>query len=301
MRRQGSNKEKVEVERLAEMAKRGDKESLISLCQAIASDVLFRTTYLLRNTMDAEDAAQEILIRVCERIHGLKDPKAFRGWLNVIIENEIKRYLSKNAKHTSVIDLDEYLETELEDDDNFLPDDYAIRKEDRNVVMDIINSLPARQREVIFRYYYEGLSVNETAEVMEVTQSAVSHYLKLAKAKIQEEVQKQSEKTGTLNALTLLPIGGLLANIFHHEATQISLFGDSLVSNIVSEEIHSGTNIASRVMTKIQRFKVAIIIVASTVIVIVSILFVGGVFSKVKNPKLPLNTQGQIVFIGSDN
>ena len=89
--------EKDDLAYLAKKAKQGDREALSSLCKAITKNVLFRTSFKL-NQMDAEDAAQNVLLAVCTKIHHLKEPKAFGAWLNSIIVNEIRRYSSNNAK-----------------------------------------------------------------------------------------------------------------------------------------------------------------------------------------------------------
>ena len=69
--------EQLAIEALASKASRGDREALLSLCRAIAKNILFRVSCKVSNRMDAEDTAQEILIRVCANIHSLKDPEAF--------------------------------------------------------------------------------------------------------------------------------------------------------------------------------------------------------------------------------
>ena len=58
-----------EIERMVEKAMHGNRIALAELCQTIARGVLFRLSYKLKNRADAEDATQEVLIRVCESIH----------------------------------------------------------------------------------------------------------------------------------------------------------------------------------------------------------------------------------------
>ena len=142
--------EKDSLSRLIGHAQNGNREALKNLCESIAKSVFFHVSFSIRNQMDAEDVTQEILIRVCENLHNLKDTKAFSGWLNSIILNEIRRHIAKNAKHSAVINLEEYFEAGIEDDDEeFIPEDYAIREEDRKVVMEIVRNLPERQLEAV--------------------------------------------------------------------------------------------------------------------------------------------------------
>ena len=182
---------RAELETLVERATQGDKKALCELCEEIAKGVLFQATHILGNQSNGEDVAQEVLLRVCESIRSLRNPKAFKGWLARIIINEKNRYLAKNSKQTSVLNIDDYLENILEDKEDFLPHECAENKEMRKVVMEVISSLPIRQREAVMLHYYDGLSVTEVAEVMEVTTQSVSKSLAIARQKLRREFENQ--------------------------------------------------------------------------------------------------------------
>jgi RNA polymerase sigma factor (sigma-70 family) len=213
--------DKAELERLVRLAMSGDRAGLMAVCEAIAGGVLFRVSCRLRNRMDAEDAAQEILIRVCAKLGELNDARAFGGWLNSIIVNEVSRYAARSAKRAEVFNIADYLEAEEDEDTEPLPDEYAIREEDRRTVMEIVKQLPDRQLEAVMLRYYEGMSVTETAEAMGVSQSSVSHYLAAAREKIKNELQRLEKKAGALYGAALLPVGGLLARVLEQEAARM--------------------------------------------------------------------------------
>ena len=50
-------------------------------------------------------------------------------------------------------------------------------------------NLPGKLREVILLYYYRGLTMTETAEVLGITQPAVTSRLKRAKDKLKTELK----------------------------------------------------------------------------------------------------------------
>ena len=215
----GTSKSKIES--LVRRASRGNREALLSLCRAIARDVLFRVSYRLPDRREAEDVAQEVLIRVCANIRTLKDPKAFGGWLHSIIMNETNRYVRTEAKTSPILDIQDYIETAEEQDEDFLPQEYILAQEDRESVMRIIKSLPDRQQEAIMLHYYEGMNVVETARVMGIAHPAVSRYLALAREKIKIEFERYSAEAGgktALGSLAGLPIGALIAQAFNQES-----------------------------------------------------------------------------------
>jgi len=204
--------ENLIIERLAEKAKRGDINALIALCKAIVGSVFFKANCILDNRMDAEDVAQEVLIRVCMKIKDLKDPKSFNAWLGKIIINETRRQMSKNSKDAT-FDIDDFTDTELEECEEFLPQEYLEKEADRDSVMEAIRLLPERQREAVVLHYYDGLSITETAEAMGVSQPAASLYLKLARERIKNEIGNSR-----LHSMTAMPLGVLIAQSMQTES-----------------------------------------------------------------------------------
>ena len=202
---------------------KGDPEAIGALCQSIAKDVLFRTKFLLRSRMDAEDVAQEILIRVCEKIGGLRDPKVFGVWLDRIVVNETRRFMMKNYKNGNVLDIQDYLEAVEEENSNFIPQESADRKESRKQVMNIINQLPQQQRQVLLLCFYGDRSVTEAASVMGIKRSTASHNLASAKKRVKRELELLADKTNSvLRGLAMLPGGALIKEVLKEESANFT-------------------------------------------------------------------------------
>ncbi|MCL2152671.1 MAG: sigma-70 family RNA polymerase sigma factor [Oscillospiraceae bacterium] len=206
--------------RLVEDASRGDSEAISALCAEIAKDVLFRTTRILNNRSDAEDVAQETLLRVCKNIRQLKEPKAFRMWLSSIVLNEARRQMMQNAKQWNILYLSEELESAPEENEDFLPEAYTENEENRRAVIDAIDDLPLRQREAIVLHYYDRLSVTETADVMGIPQPSVSLYLRHARNKIKAKLESRASlEKWPARGFAFLPIGIALTRVLSAEGT----------------------------------------------------------------------------------
>jgi len=213
----------MEFERLVEKAMSGDTMALSQLCEGIAKSVLFQLTHILGNQSGVEDVSQEVLIRVCENIRSLRNPKAFRVWLGRIIINEKNRYLAKTSKRGVVLNIEDYLESILEEKSDFLPQEYAESDELHKVVMDVISNLPMRQREAIMLHYYNGMSVTEIAQAMEVTTQSVSKHLALAREKLRNELRDQPAVSDYVGAMGALPAGALLATALQQEGARFAI------------------------------------------------------------------------------
>ena len=205
---------------LVRKASQGNRDALMDLCKTIGKGVLFRTTRILGNQTDAEDVTQEVMFSVCNHIHELREPKAFYVWLNRIIMNESNRFLMKRSKHGVLLNIEDYQEEFGEDDEDVIPQEYAIHEDDRKTVMNIIDRLPGQQRKAVLLHYYDGLTLAESAKVMNVSQPRVSRCLKFALEKIKKEISKQERASEgiALGGLALLPLEPLLAQVLHQEA-----------------------------------------------------------------------------------
>ena len=180
--------ERAAFDDLVQSAISGDNDALGMLCEKIAKGVLSLTTYLVGNKTDAEDISQIILIRVFENIKSLRNPKAFYGWLVRIVNNESNRYLKNNSKYGVLLNIDDYLDNRIEDNEDSLPHEYAENEEQRQAVMGVLSSLTDRQKETVMLHYYDGLSVTKVAEVMKISKQSVSEHLAVSREKLKREL-----------------------------------------------------------------------------------------------------------------
>jgi len=200
-------------ENLIQRSMSGEKIALNELIQTIARYVQFRTTCLLRSSMDAEDVAQEICIRVYTGIRNLKSPKSFNAWLSSIVFNETRRYMRKNYLKGDLLDISDYQNDIPEDNSDYLPHECAGNNERNKSIAVAVSALPVRQREAIVYHYFDELTINKTAQAMNIDQSSVSRYLKQARNKLKLEFERLS-----IRGMILLPVGASIRQALHSEA-----------------------------------------------------------------------------------
>jgi RNA polymerase sigma-70 factor (ECF subfamily) len=82
----------------------------------------------------------------------------------------------------------------MEDRSRVLPQEYIESEEVREAVMDVVKTLPQKQREAVMLHYYNGLSVTDTAVAMDINKSNVTRYLEQARNKIKRELEKKSKQ-----------------------------------------------------------------------------------------------------------
>jgi RNA polymerase sigma factor (sigma-70 family) len=78
-----------ELERTVERAKGGDKSALESLLHAIQDKVYGLSLRMLADPADAEDASQEILIRIVTNLASFRGESAFLTWVYRVASNHL--------------------------------------------------------------------------------------------------------------------------------------------------------------------------------------------------------------------
>jgi RNA polymerase sigma factor (sigma-70 family) len=91
-----------ELEMLVVSAKEGSREALESVARAIHRDVYRLATRFLWHPQDAEDATQEILIRVITGLSGFKGDSNFRTWVYRVASNALLTLGKKRMEQTAL-------------------------------------------------------------------------------------------------------------------------------------------------------------------------------------------------------
>ncbi len=127
---------------------------------------------------DAEDVAQETLMKVFASIDQLRDPSRLKSWVFRIAKNQClmkrRKGVSAPAMEFSLDELrpgremGESVRLEIADWDS-LPDDYVLDTELREALMAAIRQLPENYRSVVLLRDVEELTTGETAESLEIT------------------------------------------------------------------------------------------------------------------------------------
>jgi RNA polymerase sigma-70 factor (ECF subfamily) len=156
---------------LIERAKRGDThayEELVHAYQGIA----FRTAYVIvRNSADAEDAAQDGFVKAWRALGRFRPGAPFRPWLLQIVANEARNRLRSAGRRASLAL--RAAAQEPSGDAAPSPEASLLSAERRAGLLAAVNELPDDQRTVVSLRYFLGLSEQEVAETLDVPQGTV--------------------------------------------------------------------------------------------------------------------------------
>lgn len=149
--------------------------------------------WLLRSRADAEDVAQEALLRAYRFFHGYQGGDA-KAWLLQIVRNTCYSWLEKNRPME--------LMTEFEEDahpqSSANPEAMAIASNNRERLRQALETLPPRFREVIILRELEGCSYKEIAAITSIPIGTVMSALSRARQQLQKSLTARQEVPGEL-------------------------------------------------------------------------------------------------------
>jgi RNA polymerase sigma factor (sigma-70 family) len=172
---------------LAERARGGDErafEELVRMYEAVA----FRTAFLLTGSAaDAEDAAQAGFVKAWSALSRFRAGAEFRPWLLRIVANEAHNRRRSSKRRESL----RLRAVAAEPSGGAVPSpEVAVVERDRRaVLLDAVNQLGERDRDVLACRYFLELSEEETAHVLGVRRGTVKSRTARALERLRAEME----------------------------------------------------------------------------------------------------------------
>jgi len=134
----------------------------------------------VKSVHDADDIAQNVFLKFCDKSDTLLTEEAAKAWLIRVAINESKNHL-KSAWLKRRSDLDESM---------IMPEDDSLG------VIEYVKRLKPKYRTVIYLYYYERYSANDIARLLKMPPSTVSTHLQRAREQLKEIIIKEENYNG---------------------------------------------------------------------------------------------------------
>ena len=170
-------------------ARAGHPEAFDRLVEAYSTRIYTHLFRLVRIREEAEDLTQETFIRAYRFLHQYDGRRPFRNWLYTIATNVGLNALRSRRRRgrfesNDGVD-DDVLATAPGPDD---PHRNAVRDELRSRLATAMQALPPQVAMLMHLFYYEGMSVQEAAEVAGMSEAAAKVALHRARKRLRERL-----------------------------------------------------------------------------------------------------------------
>lgn len=182
-------------EELAAGMARGDQASFEAFIYRYHGPLLRYLDRMLQDERKAEDFVQEVFLRLFRQIKERKIPEKIRPWLYHVASNLCKDEWRKGKNHREK--LSDGFTPELPDHSPAVAQIYE-RKEEKKRVLNALQQLSEKERELVILRFYQELKLTEMAQVMGMpvgTVKSTLHYTmtKLKRILIDEEQRADAE------------------------------------------------------------------------------------------------------------
>lgn len=176
---------------IIERAQRGDAAAfseIIERFQVSVYNLCYRM--LSHNAGDAEDAAQEVFLKVWKNIGRFDANRTFSTWVLSIATNHCIDLIRK--KRVSTIEIDETLE-EILPDSIATPKQELAQKERSGLIRRILDELSETDRAIVVLRYWDELPDREIAAALGLSEAAVKSRLFRARKQLVQIYQQTQE------------------------------------------------------------------------------------------------------------
>lgn len=173
--------------------KKRENEKRFSEIYEVYKDEMYQTAYkVLRNGADAQDAVQDALIRIAERLDKLpQNEKKLRAYVNVMVRNTAIDIYRNNRRHLRLCSsISEEIST-FGQRCGADPYHYISAMEDADYLVRCLKRINEDYCEIITLYYYYEYTMKEIANLYELTEKAAATKLFRARKALEKEVERQ--------------------------------------------------------------------------------------------------------------
>lgn len=175
-----------------EALRSGDRDEFARLVDAYSGPIYRLGLRMLGREQDAEDVLQNTFVKILQHIKGFEQRSSLSTWIYRIASNEALMMLRKMRPE---VNLDEQGDNDDEDfmpvqfvDWGALPGEILESKEAKDYLEKAIKGLPEPMRVVFILRDIEGLSIKETSDALNLTETNVKTRLLRARLNLREKL-----------------------------------------------------------------------------------------------------------------
>ena len=153
----------------------------------------------VKNEQDALDLVQNAMMKLVEK-YADRDVNELKPLFYTILQNQIKNWYRKETmtskwffwqKSQYDIEEEEFESPLVEGVTEFSPEQDLSQKQLSKALIDVLQELPVKQQQCFLLRSWEGLSVKETASIMQCTEGTVKTHMSRASQKLNHVLKSE--------------------------------------------------------------------------------------------------------------
>jgi RNA polymerase sigma-70 factor (ECF subfamily) len=174
----------------------GNEDAFRELVKAFSDRIYNTVLGIVRNPQDAEDIAQDVFIQVYRSVNSFEENSALSTWIYRIAVNRSLDFLRTKKRQKRFAFITHIFGNNHESERTAIefhhPGAALDQKENAAMLFNAIKKLPEKQQAAFILNKTEGLSYNEIAAIMGLTEAAVDALLQRAKQNLRKIIDKKN-------------------------------------------------------------------------------------------------------------
>jgi RNA polymerase sigma-70 factor (ECF subfamily) len=169
-------------DRLIQRARSGDRTAFGGLVQRYQNRILKLAYDFLGDFEQAKDAAQEIFMKAFNKVHTFEARSSFPTWINKIAVNtclDIQRQQKRRPIHEQL---------SKQSAEQTSPTQAL---ESRDLLETALKDLSEKQKTVLILRYFQGMTVLEISEILEIAENTVRIHIYRAMNKLRQKLREE--------------------------------------------------------------------------------------------------------------
>lgn len=148
-----------------------------------AGKIYAKCIAMLKDEVLAQDATQEIFIKVFTNLSKFGGKSKFSTWVFSITYNYCIDFIRKKKKLKAIFSDEMEKAPDLAEEEI---SDKVLLEMELDQLKEVLESIPVGDKAILLMKYLEGMSIKEIADAIDKTESAIKMKIKRAKAKAQK-------------------------------------------------------------------------------------------------------------------
>lgn len=189
-------------EKLIKKAQKGNRKAFEKLILQHEDHIYAIALKVLKNEADAYDAAQEICLKIYQKIDQFKFESAFSTWVHRLAVNtaideyrKLKRKLQKEYSYDQPITEDGSTMKDFIQDTGDTPESNLVRQEQIQMVWEALEKLKDEQKNIIIMKDLQGQSYQEISESLQLNMGTVKSRLARSRIALKNVLQDMWEQS----------------------------------------------------------------------------------------------------------
>ncbi|MFJ8455397.1 MULTISPECIES: sigma-70 family RNA polymerase sigma factor [Bacillus cereus group] len=189
--------EEVELKEWLYKMESGDKEAFQVIYKYTSKDIYRTVVFLVGSqNQDVDDIVNEVYIKMWRSMTNYDMNRSFRFWLHGIVVNQVQDWRRKSWRRFRIFEKKKM----YEQDRSYIMDEGILHKETRNELVEVVQKLSYKHREVVIMRYFHEYSLDEIAVLLQTPVGTVKSRLHTALKRLRTEMEHMPDiREGEVN------------------------------------------------------------------------------------------------------